>query len=118
MEEKINEAQIEESKVEINNQTTEKKTEKKSWLSDFYIEALLFLALGILIGFAVKTEASKRITFGFDDYKMKTFQKGYDINELEQQQIQKRIEESNQMTQSGAQDVQAEQTTAPGGSCQ
>ncbi|MDR3559587.1 MAG: hypothetical protein P4L62_03855 [Candidatus Pacebacteria bacterium] len=50
---------------------------------DFYIELALFLILGALVGISVKTEAAKRITIGFDDYKMKIERQDYDINQLQ-----------------------------------
>lgn len=111
-ENKINEAQF--SEVD----SSEKNT-KRSRFSDFYVEAVLFLILGLLIGFAVKTEANKRITLGYDDYKMNIFQSGYDINELEKEQTQKRMEEAARMQEEGAAG-EASETTQPaaGGSCQ
>lgn len=56
---------------------------KKKRRADFYIELVLFLILGILLGFAIKKEADKRIAIGFDDYKMKIFAQDYDINKIE-----------------------------------
>lgn len=108
-EDKIKDAKVSEI-IEEN-----KKEKKTSWLSDFYVEAVLFLILGALIGFAVKTEAVKRVTMGFSDYKMKIFEKGYDINELEKQQIQKNLEEANAAENN--QDEEAVQGIT-GGSCQ
>jgi hypothetical protein len=45
---------------------------------------LIFLALlGVLIGFVIKTEAAKRVTIGFEDYKLSSPQETFDINQLE-----------------------------------
>lgn len=57
--------------------------------NDFYIELSLFLILGILIGIALKNEAVKKVTMGFDDYKMRTFSKDYDLNVLQKTVMQK-----------------------------
>lgn len=50
--------------------------------ADFFIEIALVFILGILIGIAVKTEAAKRITIGFNDYQVKKASQNYDINKL------------------------------------
>lgn len=70
-----------------------KKNRKKRY--DFYIELILFLILGVLLGIAVKTEAVKKITIGFDDYKMNIKKQDYDINQLQNNLLQKQIQ-SNQ----------------------
>jgi hypothetical protein len=49
----------------------------------FYIELALFFILGMLIGIALKTEALKKITIGYDDYRMKIEKQDYDINKLQ-----------------------------------
>lgn len=56
--------------------------------NDFYIELALFLILGILIGVALKNEAVKRVTMGFNDYKMKIFKQDYDLNAVQAKVIQ------------------------------
>jgi len=72
------------------------KKEKRSRKYDFYIELALFLVLGTLIGIAVKTEAQKSITIGFDDYKMKIFKQDYDINQLQADQDKQSAAAANQ----------------------
>lgn len=81
-EDMITEAEVEEIKIEGEGEQ-KKKTPKKRKKTDFYIELVLFFILGILIGIAVKTEASKKITIGFNDYKMKIMKQDYDINKLQ-----------------------------------
>jgi hypothetical protein len=86
--EKIQEAEILESKNETENIETSieasiETSKKKKWISDFYVELFLFLILGILVGIAVKTEAMKRITIGFDDYRMKIMVQDFDINKMQ-----------------------------------
>ena len=99
----IQEAQTE--KLEI-----ESVVDNKNKLSDFYIELALFLILGILIGIAVKTEAVKRITVGFDDYKMKFFSQSYDLNKMQDEQIQKINAESAQAENAANADTNENQT--------
>ena len=64
-------------------EATEEVPKKRRYRFDFYIELALFLILGILVGISIKTEARKRITIGFDDYKMKTERQDYDVNQLQ-----------------------------------
>ena len=78
--------EIKENNLEIENNS--EKNQKK----DFYIEVLLMLILGILIGVAVKTEAVKRITIGSDDYKMKFFASSYNLNDLEKELAKRQTE--------------------------
>lgn len=89
-EEKISEAQIMEPERILEAPKENPKKKKR----DFYIELVLFFILGILIGIAVKTEATKRITMGFDDYKMKIFEQGYDINKIQKNLLEKEMEEA------------------------
>lgn len=55
-------------------------------------EMILFFILGILVGITVKTEAVKKITIGFSDYKIASGKSSYDIESmkknLEQQQAE------------------------------
>lgn len=45
---------------------------------------LVWLALfGALVGFVIKTEAAKRVTIGFEDYKLPDAQKSYNLNQIE-----------------------------------
>lgn len=57
--------------------------EEKRKRTDYLVELALFLLLGILVGFASKTEAVKKITIGFDDYQLKTEGEFYKINDLQ-----------------------------------
>jgi len=86
---KISEAEIMEPERVLE---APKKNRKKRY--NFYIELILFFILGILLGIAVKTEAVKKVTIGFDDYKMKIKRQDYDINQLQNNLIQKQIQAS------------------------
>ena len=76
--------------TEIEQNDTERPKKKY----DFYVELVLFLILGILIGIALKTEAVKRITIGYDDYKMKIMKSDFDINKIEKDILQKQKDEA------------------------
>ena len=80
--------------TEIEQNDTERPKKKY----DFYVELVLFLILGILIGIALKTEAVKRITIGYDDYKMKIMKSDFDINKIEKDILQKQKDEAQKET--------------------
>jgi hypothetical protein len=85
---------------------------KNNTRRDFYIELALFLILGVLIGITVKTEANKRITIGYNDYKMKTGIQQYSINKLQSDLIRK---QNATVDSTGSQG--ADQNSAEGASC-
>jgi hypothetical protein len=66
--------------------------------TDFFIEIALIFVLGILIGIAVKTEAVKRITMGYNDYQIKIEEGRYSISQLEKDLIKKQGEEKEEQT--------------------
>lgn len=84
-ENKISEAEVE--KIE----KIETERNKKM---DVYIEFALIFILGILIGIAVKTEANKKITIGFDDYQMKLSKQDFNINNLQFEVAKKNVEDA------------------------
>jgi len=69
--------------AEIETVAEEKAEAEKNKKMDAYIEFALIFILGILVGIAVKTEANKRITIGFDDYQMKLAKQDFNINNLQ-----------------------------------
>ena len=86
-------------------------SEKKN----IYLELALFLILGFLLGIVIKTEASKRITIGFNDYQIGAYGPAYDINQLQkdinkQQAEEKAKAESNQGNANGDQATQGAET--------
>lgn len=98
MENEIKDAEIEEVNLPAGREETPEEKAKKAKPSfaeatagkrDFYVEMALFLILGVLIGIAVKNEAGKRITIGYDDYRMKLGQQHYNINKLQTDLIKK-----------------------------
>jgi hypothetical protein len=56
------------------------KLKRIKWLK---MEMIFFLILGLLLGVALKTEAVKKITIGFDDYKISSMKQGYDFAKLQ-----------------------------------
>lgn len=43
------------------------------------INFLLIFILGFLVGVAMKTEAKKRVTIGYDDYQVSGLKQGFDL---------------------------------------
>lgn len=82
---------IDEKESVMEKPLTEKQKNRRI---DTYIEFVLILILGILIGIAVKTEAEKRITIGFDDYQMKIVRQDFDINKIQAEVTLQSVEES------------------------
>jgi hypothetical protein len=64
---------------------------------DKYIEMVLFLILGVLIGIALKTEANKRITIGYDDYRIPISKQSFSINKLQTELMDKYAKESQSL---------------------
>ncbi|HAV11388.1 MAG TPA: hypothetical protein DCX32_02490 [Candidatus Moranbacteria bacterium] len=83
---------------EIRNSTDEVLEINKA-KRDFKIELALFFILGLLLGVTVKTEAAKRITIGFNDYKIDAAADSYNVSE-----IKKKLVEEAKNNPSGAQD--------------
>ncbi len=66
---------------EIKNVPEKKLSQRVEWI--------LILILGFLLGVAIKTEASKRITIGFNDYKVENLKQDYDISKIQSDLIEK-----------------------------
>ena len=69
-------------------------------------EMALFLILGVLLGITIKTEAVKRITIGFNDYKMIEGKQGYNFKEMEKVLEQKATTAQDMQQSAGAQTQQ------------
>lgn len=84
---------------EIGNSTDE-VLEMNRKKKDFKIEMALFFILGFLLGVTFKTEAVKRVTIGFEDYKITAAKDAYSASEIkkklleEAEQASKAAEES------------------------
>jgi hypothetical protein len=100
----------EENKIQdgeiISEEAPIKATKRKRKKTDLYVELVLFLVLGILIGITLKTEAEKRITIGYNDYQMSINKQDYDINKLQSDLIKKSAEQKSSAENSNSQDGQ------------
>lgn len=71
-----------EIEVEDSEETkTEEEIEQKK-RNDYRFELALFFIFGLLLGITLKSEAVKRVTIGFDDYKIAKVRQGFDFQEL------------------------------------
>lgn len=52
---------------------------KKMKINEKSINFILILILGFLVGVAVKTEAKKRVTIGYNDYLVSEMKQGFDL---------------------------------------
>lgn len=95
---------------EIKNSTDE-VLEINNSKRDFKIELALFFILGVLLGVTIKTEAAKRITIGFNDYKVESAVDSYNVSEIKK----KLIEEANEAS---AEEQVPDTSAQAGGSCQ
>lgn len=72
---------------------------------------LVLFAIGVVLGFGVKTTAGGYVTIGYQDYSLKGKRQAYDLNE-----VQRRVAEKNAQQASGA--VESGAANNEGGSCQ
>ncbi len=73
-----------------------KKYKKMLKINERTINYLLILILGFLVGVAVKTEAKKKVTIGYDDYLVSDMKQGFDLMKDEMAPAQQGQEESAQ----------------------
>jgi hypothetical protein len=73
--------------------------------SDFRSRLALIFFLGFLIGIAIKTEALKKITIGYNDYLMKIKLQSYDINKAQADLQKQAVEMAKQQEQEDAGNV-------------
>lgn len=85
-----------ESEAEIVSEEMDSTSSPQAKIS-FKNKMIILALFGMLLGFVIKTEAAKRITVGFEDYKLPESGKLYDINDLQKGlEIQKKILEEEQ----------------------
>ena len=100
----------------MENQTLfEEKSEEKGILDKFKVNEqvfnlIFFLVLGVLLGIGIKTEAVKRVTIGFNDYKIKSTGEMYDIGK-----VQERLNEEAQQEEENANNEEGSAATQPPG---
>ena len=76
----------------------ENENKKQSKFSSIFDTRLIALfVLGILIGVTVKTQASKTITMGYDDYRLENTKQEFDLTEarLQKQQNEEQTDPAN-----------------------
>ncbi|MFC1756333.1 hypothetical protein ACFLY1_00085 [Patescibacteria group bacterium] len=112
MEKEIKDAEIEESIEENSMEDSLTETGKKK---NYKVELILFLVLGFLIGIVIKTEAGKRVTMGFDDYKIAALHQDYDLNKVQKELTEKAEKEAAEAAENGEDPVPA--GGVAGGAC-
>lgn len=75
------------------------ETNSISEKNNLYLEYVLFLILGFLLGVAIKTEAAKRITVGYNDYQIENKLQAYNMNQLQKEIIEKAKKEKEMQDQ-------------------
>ncbi len=81
----------------MENQENTIEDSKKSGIAKK--EIIFLLVLGFLVGAVIKTEAAKRITIGFEDYKAKNFEQAYDFEKIQKELKEKFEAQSKQQDQ-------------------
>jgi len=94
--EEIDEVKTAEGEIET-NEVFEKKKRREA-----IFEMALFLILGILLGITIKTEAVKRITIGFNDYKLDSKIERYDVGAMKKELDDQMLEQQKAAKQSAA----------------
>jgi hypothetical protein len=84
------------AEAEVQEKIEDIKEEKKI---DFRFEIALFLILGFLLGIVIKTEASKRITIGYNDGSVVSMKQGYDFDKIEKEIAEKTEAAAEQVPQ-------------------
>ncbi|HWQ60028.1 MAG TPA: hypothetical protein VN420_02665 [Candidatus Fimivivens sp.] len=69
---------------------------------------MILFAVGLVIGFGVKTVATGSVTIGYQDFALKTETKAYDLNEIQRRVAEKAL---------GGSSESDEPVTPSGGSC-
>lgn len=86
-------------KKEEKSETEEIRPKKRM---DFRLELALFFILGFLLGVVIKTEASKRVTIGFNDNEIASLKQDYDFERIKEEIIESKAK-SQQQEASGSQ---------------
>lgn len=106
------ENEIKDAELEILTGENPEEAKKRSRKT----ELALFLVLGFLIGIVVKTEASKRIVIGFEDFKVKTLSQDYKLSKIQKELAEKAKEEQKEQEESASEPApEAVPEVAPAG---
>ncbi len=82
-----------------------KKTPNATKISIKLTPLVLFFILGILLGVALKTEAVKIVTMGYNDYKMKIMSQDFDVNKLQKDMLAKQMEAAKEEQKAGQEET-------------
>ncbi len=74
--------------------STDEVLEARKARRDLKIELISFFVLGILLGITLKSEAVKKITIGYNDYKVKTAIDDYNVSQLKADMIEQAQKEA------------------------
>jgi hypothetical protein len=103
--EEIKESKQSQTLFEFSEKEESAEDLEKKRKREVIFELVLFFVLGVLIGITVKTEAVKRITIGFSDYKITSEKNSYNIEDM-----QKSLEQQTAAAQA-IQQTQQDQTS-------
>lgn len=65
---------------------------RKSRKTELYIELGLIFMFGFFVGIAIKNEAEKKVTIGFEDYKMKMQPRSFLLNRMQDEIMSQQLE--------------------------
>lgn len=91
----IKDAEIEQFLFEPEEDKKEDLDKKKR--REVFFEMALFFVLGILLGITIKTEAVKRVTIGFSDYKIFSPSQRYNVQDLKKNLEQQAAEQQAEL---------------------
>ncbi len=98
----MEENKIQEAEIISENIAEEKQPMKEK--SKFFKRLALIFLLGFLLGIALKIEALKKITIGYNDYLMKSKTQDYNINQFQMdlaKNIEAQAQEQNAQNETG-----------------
>jgi len=106
---------MEEGKTEesISDSVSAEIVEYKKKRKDVIVELSLFLILGILMGVTIKTEAAKKITIGFNDYKLENSHQAYNITMMQKEMMTQAAQQQAAQQAPQSQPAQGTQQQAP-----
>lgn len=104
-----------ENRQEEFGEKSEKAEERENMRSLFNARLIALFVLGVLIGITVKTQASKTITMGYDDYKLKNTKQGFDLSAERRETAVQESEEGIEAESSSVQEVTEDESSADNG---
>lgn len=96
-------------KKDIQDAEVSQVDQKENAKKNYRTEIILIFVIGLLVGVMLKAEAVKKISIGFNDYKVETRSQGYDIEAIEKSLFEE-SEEAQEAESEEAEDVIIEDT--------